>query len=288
MRKLALGVLVLLSLSLFAATPAETVAAARAALAANDFEKAEKLYEQVIAADPKNARYHYLLGAAYGQHAQNAGMFAMASLAKKTKEEFEKAVSLDPSYIDARFALIDYYTVAPGFMGGSMEKAQEQADAILKLDPEAGHRAQGRVYLRQKKNDLARKEYVDMVRENPKSAKAHYFLGNFLLNEKNWKGAEHEFDMALQLDPTYMATYYRLGQLAARSESNYARGEESLRKYLAHSPVESEPDHAGTWYWLGQIQEKQGKKADAKASYSRALKLAPASKDIKEALKRMS
>jgi len=288
MRKLALAVLALLSLRLFAATPAEMLVAARAALTANEFEKAEKLYEQLIALEPKNARHHYLLGAAYGQHAQNAGMFAMASLARKTKNEFEKAVALDPSFVDARFALIDYYTMAPGFMGGSEEKAQEQATAIRKLDPEAGRRAQGRIYLRQKKNDLARKEYVEMVRENPKSAKAHYFLGNFLMNEKNWKGAEHELQMALDLDPTYMATYYRLGQLAARSESSYARGEEALRKYLTHSPSESEPEHGGTWYWLGQIQEKQGKKADAKASYSRALKLAPTSKDIKEALKRVS
>lgn len=289
MRKLALVIFAAVSLQLFAANAADLAAAGRVALDRNDYEKAEELFEKAIAAEPNNAQYHYLLGAAYGEHAQNVNMFSQASLAKKTKAEFEKAVELDPNHLQARFALIDYYLIAPSFMGGSEEKAQQQVNEIRKRDALDGHRAQGRLYARQKKTDLARKEYVDAVREQPNSAKAHYFLGGFyLLTDKNWANALHEYDMALKLDPAYMPTYFRLGQLAARSESNYARGGESLRKYLAYKPAENEPNLASTWYWLGQIQEKQGKKADAKQSYNNALKLAPGSKEIKEALKGVS
>ena len=286
MRKLQVIVFALFALRLFAANPADLMTSGKAALDRGDYEKAEELFAKAVAADPKSAQAHYLLGAAYGEHAQNANMFSQASLAKKTKAEFEKAVELDPSHIQARFALIDYYLIAPSFMGGSAEKAQAQVEEIRKRDALDGHRAQARVYSRQKKTDLARKEFVDAVREQPNSAKAHYFLGGFLINtDKNWAGAQHELDMAIKLDPAYMPPYFRIGQLAARSESNYARGEESLRKYLAYKPGENEPNLASAWYWLGQMQQKQGKKAEAKQSYTNALKLAPESKEIKEALK---
>ena len=42
------------------------------------------------------------------------------------------------------------------------------------------------------------------------------------------------------------------------------------------------------WYWLGQINEKQGHKAEAKQMYATSLKLAPGAKDVTEALKGVS
>lgn len=273
---------------LSAATLPEQIAAGRAALERDEHEKAIDLFTKAVTLAPKSAEAHYLLGVAYGELAQKANVLKQASLAKKTKAEFETAVALDPNYLDARFGLINYYLVAPGFMGGSEEKAIAQAAEIKRRNPIEGHRAYARVYTSQKKPDLARKEYVDAVREQPASARAHYLLGTFLLVDKNWSGALHEFDMALKLDASYMPTFFRIGQHAARSESNYARGEESLRKYLAYKPAENEPDHASAWYWLGQVQEKQGKKAEARQSYANAQKLAPTSKEIKEALKKVS
>ena len=273
---------------LAAATVAEQVARGEAALERGDLDAAAKAFEAAITLDPKNAKLHYTLGTVYGSQAQKANVLKMASLGKKAKSELDRAVELDPDYIPARFALLEFYLAAPGFLGGSPEKASAQAVEIGKRDALEGHRAMARIYSRQKKTDLARKEYVDAVREQPKSAKAHYFLGVFLMTDKNWTGSLHEFEMALELDPAFMPTLFRLGQHAARSGTNYARGEESLRRYLAYKPGDEEPGHANAWYWLGQLQEKQGKKAEAKASYGNALKLAPTSEDVKTALKRVS
>ena len=72
-----------------------------------------------------------------------------------------------------------------------------------------------------------------------------------------------------------MPVYFRLGQVAVLTSSNYAHGEEVLRKYLAYTPKADEPLHARAHYWLGQIFEKQGKKAEAKASFATSLKLNP-------------
>jgi tetratricopeptide (TPR) repeat protein len=288
-RSLLLLLLCALSLPLSAATVAEHITAGRAALDRDEHDKAVDLFSKAVALQPNHAEAHYLLGVAYGQLAQEANILKQASLAKKTKTEFERAVELDPNFLDARFALIDYYLIAPGIMGGSQEKALAQAAEIKKRSALDGHAAYARVYSRQKKVDLARKEYVDAVRGNPKSARAHYMLAGFLINnDKDWKGALHELDMAITLDPAFMPAYVRLGAHAALSGSNYTRGEEALRKYLTYKRTEKEPSHATAWYWLGLVQEKQGKKGEAKVSYQNALKLAPNEKEIREALKRVS
>ena len=67
-------------------------------------------------------------------------------------------------------------------MGGSFDKAFEQAKEIKALDPIVGHRAYAFIYSQQKKPDLAKKEYADAIREQPDSPKAHSYLGQYLVN----------------------------------------------------------------------------------------------------------
>src|SRR6185436_19118450 len=102
------------------------------------------------------------------------------------KDELEKAVELNPKYIDARMGLLQFYVVAPGMMGGSYDKAFDQAKAIKALDPIQGHRAYAFIYGNQKKPELAKKEYLDAVKEQPNSPRAHSLYGQYLANsEKN-------------------------------------------------------------------------------------------------------
>ena len=274
---------------LAAATAAEQVAAGRDALQRGEAETAVDLFTKVVAQQPNDANAHYLLGIALRDQAMQAGMFERASLAQKCRPELERAVELDPNHIDARFALVTYYLLAPGFMGGGEDKAQAQAAEIKRRNPVEGHRAYANIYAHDKKNDLARKEFVDAVREHPTSARAHYLLGTYLMSdtEKNWTGSLQELEAAVKLDPAYMPAYARIGQHAMKSGSNYARGEEALRKYFSYKPAETDPKLSTAWYWLGQLQQKQGKKADAKQSYLNAIKLAPKDKDANEALKKL-
>jgi len=246
------------------------------------------LFEKAVAANPKQSNYHFWLGNAYGSQAVKASMVSQVSLAKKTLAEFEKAVQLDPNNIEARFGLIDYYMRAPAFMGGGQDKALAQAAEVKKRESLAGHRAYARIYMRQEKKDLANKELIEAVREQPTSAKAHFFLGNFLLNEKQYPSAIHEYEQAVKLDSTFMPPWLRLGQAIAQGGTNFARGEEVIRKYLTYKPNFDEAQHLAAWFWLGQIYEKQGKRDAARAAYANAAKLAPGEKEIAAALKRVS
>jgi tetratricopeptide (TPR) repeat protein len=273
------------------AADADPLAAGRAALERGDADQAAVQLEKAVGAKPASPEAHYWLGMAYGAQTQRAGLLSKMGLAKKAKAEFLRTVELDPNSIDARFRLLEFYVAAPGIAGGDEAKGMEQAAEIKRRDALDGHRAYARVYTMQKKLDLAEKEMGEAVRENPKSAKARYFHGNTLLNQKDWKRSLEEYDAALSLDAGYMPAHFRIGQLAAQSEpggSGLARGEESIRKYLAYKPSADEPGLARAWYWLGMIQEKQGKKGDARQSYESSKKLDPDSKDVADALKRVS
>jgi tetratricopeptide (TPR) repeat protein len=280
-------VAVLTAVSLSAQTP--LIDQGRAAMLRADYDAAVEILEKAVKQTPNSPEAHYFLGGAYGNKAQNSSMFGAARLASKAKEELERAVALNPKYVEARYALVEFYALAPGIMGGSFDKALEQAKAIKALDPLMGHRAYSSIYTRQKKQDLAKKEYVDAIREHPNSPKAHSWYGQYLANvEKNYTAAFAEFDTVLKIDPTYMAAWYHIGRTAALAKASLPRGEEALRKYLAHTPKENEPPLANAHYWLGEVYEKQGRKAEAKTSYQSALKLNPSLKQASEALKRVS
>lgn len=288
-----LGLALAITAALAAAPPvlaqATPIEQGRAAMGRGDNDAAIEIMEKAVAQAPKSAEAHYWLGNAYGAKIQSAGMFAAAQYGSKITEEFEKAVALDPKYVDARYGLVQVYAGAPALMGGSIEKALEQAKEIKAVDPVVGHRAYAFVYLQQKKLDEAKQEYAAAIREQPGSAKAHSFFGQYLLNtEKNYPAAFAEFEAALKVDPRYMPAFYHLGRTASLSNTNLARGEEAVKKYLVYTPKENEPSLANAHYVLGVIYENAAKKTEAKQAFEAALKLNPTLKLALEGLKRVS
>jgi tetratricopeptide (TPR) repeat protein len=223
---------VLLVATLSSASPAQTNDAqavyqlGRDAITRGEPEKAAEHFERAVVLEPNNVEYHYQLANAYGQAAAAAGMFGAMSKAKKARAEWERAVQLDPNLIPARFALLEFHVMAPALFGGSEAAAMEQATEIRKRDAVEGHRAFARIHAAAKEPDLARKEYVDMVKEQPASARSHYLFGVYLmLTEKNYKSASNEFEAALKLDPSYMPACFQIGHVAALASNNFARGE---------------------------------------------------------------
>jgi len=261
----------------------------RAAINRGDSDAAIELLEKSIAQGPPSAEAHFQLGRAYLSKVQQLGMMSAMTYGPKAKGEFERAVTLDPKHLEARLGLVQFYAAAPAMMGGSPEKALEQAEAIKAIDGLYGHRAYSFIHSQLKEPELAKKEYLDAIREQPKSPKPHSYFGQYLVNvEKSYAAAFAEFETALRLDPSYMPAYYHLGRTAALGSGNLARGEGSLKKYLAYTPKENEPTLASAHSYLGAIYEKEGKKTEAKRSYEAALKLNPTLKDASEGLKRVS
>jgi tetratricopeptide (TPR) repeat protein len=252
----------------------------RIAFDQNNLEDAQDYFEEAVDANDKVADYHNWLGNTYGSIARDANPIKQGILAPKMKSAWEKAIALDPMNIEARKSLIEYYTQAPGFMGGSFEKAHEVTKQIKKLNL-----AEGRVYSREKKLPEAEKEFIAMAKADPAYVSG---LASFYANQKQYEKAFAIYDDELKKKPDNMLLMYQSGRLSATSGQRLDQGEAYLRKYLAYQPKSNELSHAGANMRLGQIMEKRGKKSEAKKLYETALKSDGSLKEAKEGLDRVS
>src|SRR6266853_2337838 len=117
----------------------------RAYFSMGDWDRGISACEKAVALAPTNSRFHLWLGRIYGEKADKSGFMTAAGLARRVRDEFEKAVHLNPKNVDARSDLAEFYLEAPGIVGGGRDKAQEQADSLLSLDPAQAHWVNARI-----------------------------------------------------------------------------------------------------------------------------------------------
>ncbi|MHB1686386.1 MAG: tetratricopeptide repeat protein [Ignavibacteriaceae bacterium] len=181
----------------------------------NNTDKAEDLAEDAVKLDNNNAEFHYWLGVCYGKDAQNASIFRRPFLAGDTKDEFEKALRLNPDHIGARAGLAQYYLMAPGILGGDINKAIEQTNILLKLDEVQGRFLLARIYLKQNKPKDAENEFVVLEKKIGDSKKYFDFYnvyGYFLLNQGRVDEAIEKFRKQVQLAPDNANSHDSLGE----------------------------------------------------------------------------
>jgi tetratricopeptide (TPR) repeat protein len=124
------------------AGPADAlVAAARQALAEDRTNEAIELLERAIERDGTRAELHLWRGRAYARRAEQASAFKRAWFAGIARGAFTRTLELEPGNLAAHRALMEFYLEAPAVAGGSLERAVEQAEQIVRLDPDEGSRA---------------------------------------------------------------------------------------------------------------------------------------------------
>ena len=257
----------------------------RVAFDKKEYDDAADYFEEATEANNKSAEYFTWLGDTYGTIAQSANMVKQGMLAPKMKKAWEQAIALDPQAINPRLSLIQYYLQAPGFMGGSVDKALEVGNQLVKIKPAEGYRQLGNIYTREKKAAEAEKAYQAMVKADPSY---NSVLANYYTSQQQYDKAFALLNDLIKSEPASMSLMYLYGRTAAVSGQQLDKGEEYLKKYLAYSPKPNEPSHAGANMRLGNIYEKRNNKAEAKKYYQAALKLQPDMKEAKEGLERVS
>jgi tetratricopeptide (TPR) repeat protein len=108
------------------------------------FARCEQYARKAIAFNPRYANGYFELGAAVGQLGaiRGTGWAFVNGVAIQVKENFEKAISLDPKLILARVALgrwhAEIVTRGVGFLfGGSLEEAVRQFEESIRIDPKS-------------------------------------------------------------------------------------------------------------------------------------------------------
>jgi tetratricopeptide (TPR) repeat protein len=288
-----------------------------------DLQGALPLAEKAVSADPNNARYHMRLATICISLGQQAGIFKGMGLAHRFREEAEKAVALDPKYVDAREALMEFYFDAPGIAGGDKKKAWAAADEIGRIDAVRGLLAQASLAAKEKNPSKEQDSYQKAVAAAPNEVRVlsamagfygsdsqkkydlaeKYALAALKLDEtrvgpyvvlaiayaagERWQDLDTAMARAEKNDPDDYGPHYQAGKALLLSGKDLPRAERYFRKYLTIEPEGGEPHHAAAHWRLGLVLEKEGKKAEAIAEMEESLRAQADFKEAKQDLKRL-
>ena len=109
------------------------------------WDKAIGYYKKLKQLKPTEANYYYKYGGVLGMKAKESSKFQALGMIGEIKESFEKAITLNPKHIEARWALVMIYIQLPGIVGGSETKAIKYSNELLKLSPVDGYLSKGQI-----------------------------------------------------------------------------------------------------------------------------------------------
>lgn len=165
---------------------------------------------------PKSGRCHHRLGQLYGVAAMSGGLMAAMKYGSQIKDLFMKAVELEPANFEARRDLTQFYLQAPGIVGGSVKKAEEQVAAHAKINPQQARLLDLDVRIFQKEWDAAEQllaslgGHDDASRAAARPAMAN--LGFALINANQAERARKHFEKSIAQQSDYAPFHFGLGR----------------------------------------------------------------------------
>jgi tetratricopeptide (TPR) repeat protein len=271
-------------------TVAEAFAQALQLHQAGNLPQAERLYRQILQADPHHADSHHLLGVL----AYQVGQYAPAI------ESIRHALTLNP-YASVYHANLGVSQEAAGQIEAALASFRE----ALRLEPHSAtaHNAVGNALRTLGKLDEAAAHCRQAIRIHPTFPEAHNNLGNALYLQNKFDEAIAHYEEALRLRPGYAEAHSNLGLALADSgkrEEGIAHYHEALRlkpNYVdAHNnlsiallresrfeeaevqsrqAVRQNPNFADAHNNLGSILLRQARFDEALVQYERAMGLKP-------------
>src|SRR5260370_1889310 len=206
-----------------------------------EFKKASESYQQAVAADPSNSEYQHWLGKSFGKRAETASPFTAPGLAAKARQDFEKAVALNPKNKEAVNDLFEYYLEAPGFLGGGLDKAAGVAESIAALDPAEGLWAQSRIAERRRDYRKAEEQLRRAMQAAPQQVGRIVDLAKFLSKQGRIEESEQTFQAAERIAPNSPRLLYNRAETYIKAGRNIATARELLKRYLAANLAPDDP-----------------------------------------------
>ena len=147
-----------------------------------NWDKALVYYRKLKDFKPSHANYHYKYGGALGMKAKDSNKFKALGMIDEVKASFEKAITLNPKHIEARWALIELYIQLPGIVGGSESKAIKYSNELLQISTVDGYLSRGHIDEYFKRYEAAEKQYKKAVALTGSKA-SYYKLANLYKNK---------------------------------------------------------------------------------------------------------
>jgi len=233
--------------------------------------------EQAVALDGQSALNHLWLGRALGEKADHASFIAAYSLAKRTRAEFEQAVSADPRNPEAMADLGEFYSSAPGVVGGGLDKAQALVPPLEKIDPARAHILLARIAESRKDYGTAEREFKQATATGEHPAFGWMSLASFYRKRERWDDMEAAVESgykAAQYDRHAGVALYNGASVLTRGKRNLALAAKMLEEYLVDYPRTEEGPAFEGYTRLARLKGQLGDKNGAWQARAAALKLA--------------
>ena len=238
--------------------------------------------EQAVRLDAGNSSYHMWLGRALGERADRASFMSAFSLGKRVRGEFEEAVSLDSHNALALSDLGDFYSEAPGIVGGGADKAENIAQQLDRINPARAHQLRASIAAARKDEATAEHELKLAVQTSPHPAFQWTVLASFYEHRQRWPEMEdaiHNCASAAARDRTAGVALYDGAGVLIRARRDPELAARMLQDYLAgDSKTEEAPAfvaHYRLARLLQQLGDRDGAGHEQAAGYALAREYRP-------------
>ncbi|MGA8442185.1 MAG: tetratricopeptide repeat protein [Candidatus Sulfotelmatobacter sp.] len=259
----------------------------RAQFELDDWDAGIPACEKAVSLAPNNGLYHLWLGRIYGEKADHSNFVKAAGLARKVRVEFERAVEFAPNSWEARTDLAEFYLEAPGIVGGGEDKARDQANLLLPLNPGMAHWVRARIAQKNKDSAAAEQEYRAAIDASQGGARAWLNLAGFYRRANRFD----EMEQALRTMETRPlddpAALMDGANMLFRTGRSYSMAIRFVRRYLASDTVEEWPAFKAH-NLLGELLEKQGAPQSAAVEYRASLSMARTFTSAQQGLDRVA
>lgn len=241
------------------------------------FEMAKTECEQAVDLDAQNSMYHLWLGRTLGEVADRANFINAYGLAKRARSEFEQAVQLSPRNAEALADLGEFYSSAPGVVGGGTDKAANVAGQLDHVDPARAHELRSAIARENKDMPTAERELKEAVAASAHPAFQWMRLASFYRRAKRYAEMESSVQSgwtAAQRDSHAAVALFNGASVLIQGNRNPALAIRMLEAYLA-SPAATEEAPAFTArVWLARLKAQNGDAEGAHRERAEALLLA--------------
>lgn len=197
-----------------------------------DYKRATDELEKALAQGNPTASLYLWLGRTYGRRAETSNPLSAPGHASRARKMLEKAVELEPSNKEAVGDLIDFYLGAPGFLGGGLDKAEELAKKMGRLDPAEGDYLLAVISEKRKDNDAAEQHLRHAVQLAPKQWGRVMELARFLGKRGKTKESDALFEQAAKLAPGNPRILFYRAESYIEEKRNLGDARSLLEKYL--------------------------------------------------------
>jgi len=198
----------------------------------NDFKRATEFLERAVAAQPTSSEHYLWLGRAYGRRAETSSFLTAPAFASKARQNFERAVQLDPKNSDALSDLFEYYLQAPGFLGGGHDRAAALIEKIASLDPAERHYAQARLAEEKKDWNQAEAQLRRAAELAPNQIGRLIDLAKFFAKRGKPNESEAAFVRAAQINPDNPKLLIERAETYVEQGQKLAEARKLLERYL--------------------------------------------------------